>query len=472
MSLDRTHNLSLEDMDRQSVFHPATSIADHLENGPNIMASAKGVRISNTKGKEFIDCGSGLWCVNVGYGREEIAAAAEKAMRDLSFNHMFGGNSNEAMIRLADRVLQLFHKEADATHLSKIFFGTSGSDANDTIFKLIIYYNNLRGRPEKKKIISRAGAYHGLTYAATSLTGITGYHKAFDSPMQGVFHTSCPHYYRFHEDGESEAEYCDRLIVELEDLIEREGPETVAGFYAEPIMGTGGVFIPPADYFTRVQELLEANDILFVADEVITGFGRTGSWFATGGMNLKPDFVTLAKGLTSAYFPVSGVVVSEKVWQVLKEESPKYGPVMHGFTYSGHPVGGAVGMANLDIMEREALPENAAKMGSYFRDTLRARIGDNPFIGEVRGEGLMMAIEFVADKEKRRWFDASDAVHRIFGAAALEAGVLARPLPMIEVVGLSPPLCITKPEVDEAIDRLASALDTVTPQLERLAKKS
>lgn len=472
MSLDRTHNLSLEDMDRQSVFHPATSIADHLENGPNIMAKARGVRITNTKGKEFIDCGSGLWCVNVGYGREEIAEAAAQAMRDLSFNHMFGGNSNEAMIRLADRVLQLFHKEAGATHLSKVFFGTSGSDANDTIFKLVTYFNNLRGQPNKKKIISRTGAYHGLTYAATSLTGIAGYHKAFDAPLDTVFHTSCPHYYRFHETGETEAEFCDRLIIELEELIEREGPKTIAAFYAEPVMGTGGVFIPPKDYFRRVQELLKVNDILFVADEVITGFGRIGSWFATGLMDLKPDFVTLAKGLTSAYFPVSGVVVSERVWEVLKEESPKYGPVMHGFTYSGHPVGGAVGMANLDIMEREALPANAAKIGPYFRDTLKARIGDHPYIGEVRGEGLMMAIELVADKEKRRWFDPADGAHRLFGAAAVEAGVLARPLPMIEVIGLSPPLCITKSEADEAIDRLASALDAVTPQLERLAQKS
>ncbi len=472
MSLDHTRNLSLEDMDRESIFHPATSIADHLEKGPNIMTSAKGVRISNSKGQDFIDCGSGLWCVNVGYGREEIAEAAAKAIRDLSFNHMFGGNSNEAMIRLADRVLQLFHREAGATHLSKVFFGTSGSDANDTIFKLILYYNNLRGRPLKKKIISRQGAYHGLTYAATSLTGIAGYHKAFDAPLDSVFHTSCPHYYRFHETGESEQEFCDRLILELEQLIEREGAETVAAFYAEPVMGTGGVFLPPADYFARVQEVLEANDILFVADEVITGFGRLGSWFATGQMNLKPDFVTLAKGLTSAYFPVSGVVVSDRVWQVLKEESPNYGPVMHGFTYSGHPVGGAIGMANLDIMEREALPQNSATTGLYFRDTLKARIGDNPFIGDVRGQGLMMAIEFVADKDKRRWFDMADGAHRLFGAAAIEEGVLARPLPMIEVVGLSPPLCITKAEVDEAVDRLARALEKITPDLERLAAKN
>jgi L-2,4-diaminobutyrate transaminase len=471
MTLDRAHNISLEDMDRESIFHPATSIADHLEKGPMIMAEAKGLRLKDTHGKDYLDCGSGLWCVNVGYGREEIADAAAKAIRDLSFHHMFGGNSNEAMIRLADKVLDKFHNEADAPHLSKIFFGTSGSDANDTIYKLVRYYNNLRGRPEKKKVISRIGAYHGLTYVATSLTGIEGYHKAFDTPIEGIFHTSCPHYYRFHEHGESEEEFCNRMIADLEALIEREGRDTIAAFWAEPIMGTGGTFIPPKDYFTKVQKILDANDILFVADEVITGFGRTGSWFATGLYDLKPDFVTLAKGITSAYYPVSGVAVSERVWQVLKEESPKIGPVMHGFTYSGHPVGGAIGMANLEIMERENLPENARIVGAYLKAELNKAVGGHPYIGEIRGQGLMMGIELVADKEKRRWFDVADGAHKVLGTYTLAEGLLSRPLPMIEVLGMAPPLCMTKSEADEAVERFSLALEKATPDLDRLANK-
>ncbi len=279
-----------------------------------------------------------------------------------------------------------------------MFFGCSGSDANDTNFKLVRYYNNLLGRPQKKKIIARKGGYHGLTAAAGSLTGIEVYHKAFDLPLDGVLHTSCPHYYRFAEDGESEAAFCERMIGDLEALIEREGPDTIAAFIAEPIMGTGGVLLPPEGYFARVQEVLNRHDILFIADEVITGFGRTGNWFATGLYDLKPDIVTLAKGITSAYFPLSASVISERIWSVLEQASPEFGPVMHGFTYSGHPVGGAIGLANLEIMESEGMVDNAARVGAYLLRQLRERIGDHPYVGDLRGEGLVIAVEFSADR--------------------------------------------------------------------------
>jgi L-2,4-diaminobutyrate transaminase len=391
-------NYSLEEMDRQSLIHPATSIADHLKNGPTIIAGGSGVRVKDRQGRELIDCGAGLWCVNIGFGRAELGEAAAQAMRDLGYYHTFSSYSNEPIIRLADRVLSLFRERAGAGHLAKIFFGTSGSDANDTNFKLVRYYNNLLGRPQKKKVISRLGSYHGLTYAAGSLTGIAAFHKAFDLPIEGVLHTSCPHFYRFAESGEDEAAFTARIVHDLETLIAREGAETIAAFIAEPIMGTGGVFLPPKGYFERVQELLAEHDILFIADEVITGFGRTGSWFATGLLDLKPDIVTLAKGITSAYFPLSASVISEKIWEVLRDTSPEMGPLMHGFTYSGHPVGGAVGLANLDIMEREGLIENSAEMGTYLRDQLRERLADNPFVGDVRGAGLMVAVEFVAEK--------------------------------------------------------------------------
>jgi L-2,4-diaminobutyrate transaminase len=469
--MDRTvlENFPLEEMDKASLFHPLTSVADHLRTGPMIASDARGIRLKNQLGVDLIDAGAGLWCVNAGYGREELAEAAASTIRNLSYYHLFGSASNEPVIRLADRVLTLFHEYAGARHLSKMFFGTSGSDANDTNVKLVRYYNNLRGRPNKKKIIARAGGYHGLTCASGSLTGIAVYHKAFDLPLDGVLHTSCPHFYRFGAPGEDEAAFAARIVAELKDVIHREGADTIAAFIAEPVMGTGGVLLPPADYFPRVQDLLRENDILFIADEVITGFGRLGSWFATGHYGLAPDIVTLAKGITSAYFPMSASVISETIWSALVDASPEHGPVMHGFTYSGHPVGGAMGLANLDIMEREHLIENAASVGRYLLRRLRERIGDHPNVGEVRGEGLMLAVEFVADKAAKRFFAPGTAPHRLVAKRALEQGVLVRGLPFIEVTSFSPPLCVTEDEAEEIVERYARGLEVATPELRELA---
>jgi len=469
MILDLKENYSLEEMDRQSLMHPSTSIANHLRDGPTIIAGGSGVRVRNHQGQELIDCGAGLWCVNIGYGRAELGEAASKAMAELGYYHLFGSYSNEPIIRLADRVLSLFRERAGAGHLSKVFFGTSGSDANDTNFKLVRYYNNLLGRPDKKKIISRLGSYHGLTVASGSLTGIPMFHEAFDLPLPGVLHTSCPHFFRFGQPGEDEDAFTRRMVGDLKELIHREGPETVAAFIAEPIMGTGGSFIPPRGYFKQVQDVLDENDILFIADEVITGFGRTGQWFATGLYELKPDIVTLAKGITSAYFPLSASVISERMWDVFRDASAEAGPVMHGFTYSGHPVGGAVAMANLDIIKNEHLIENAAAMGIYFRDRLTERFADHPFVGQVRGQGLMLAIELVADRATKRFFDHDKWVHRSIQKWALEEGVMVRALPYAEVISFSPPLCITRAEIDEAIDRFARGFRRSIPRLRAVA---
>jgi L-2,4-diaminobutyrate transaminase len=462
-------NYSLEDMDRNSLFHPLTSIAVHMDKGPYIVDGARGVRLRDHSGRELVDCSGGLWCVNIGYGRPEIAEAAKKAVLDLNYWHLFGSSSSEATIRLADKVLNLLHEQANARHLKRVFFGTSGSDANDTNYKLVRYYANLRGTPEKRKIISRDGGYHGLTAAAATLTGISSYHRAWSLLSTDVVYTSCPHYFRFAKDGESEAAFCDRLIAEIEAIIEREGADTIGAFIAEPIMGTGGVLIPPEGYFARVQALLEKHDILLIVDEVITGFGRTGHWFGTGLYGLKPDIVTLAKGITSAYFPVSASVISEKIWSVLENASPEYGPVMHGFTYSGHPVGAAIGLANLAILEGEDLVANSANTGAYLLGGLQERVGGHPFVGEVRGKGLMIGVEFTADRAKRRPFAAASGAHRLVSAKAIEYGVMVRALPFIEVIPFSPPLCITKADCDEAIDRFAMALDAATPELTRLA---
>jgi L-2,4-diaminobutyrate transaminase len=462
-------NYSLEEMDRHSLFHPLTSIATHLEKGPHIMARGHGVRLRDKSGREMIDCSGGLWCVNIGYGRPEIAEAAKQAILDLNYFHLFGSSSTEPAIRLADKVLSLLHEHADARHLKRVFFGCSGSDANDTNYKLVRYYNNLRGKPKKKKIISRLGGYHGLTAAAANLTGIPVYHKAWDLPPGDVVYTSCPHFYRFSKEGEKEAAFSNRMVAEIETIIEREGSDTIGAFIAEPIMGTGGVLLPPAGYFAGVEALLERHDILLIVDEVITGFGRTGQWFGTGLYGLKPDMVTLAKGITSAYFPVSASVLSERVWNVLERGSPEYGPVMHGFTYSGHPVGAAVGLANIKIIETEDMIGNSAKVGAHLLKGLRERVGAHPYIGDIRGEGLMIGVELVADKGKRTPFALGTNVHRLVASRAVEDGLMVRALPFIEVVAFSPPLCITTADCDEAVERFARSLEAGTPELRRLA---
>lgn len=459
---------SLEAIDQASLFHPVSSIADQQQNGPYIINSAQGVQVTDHKGRTLIDMGAGLWCVNVGYGRAELADASADAMRRLSYQHLFGGASSEPAIRLADRLLTLF-RDTVSQDMARVFFGTSGSDANDTAFKLVRYYHNLIGKPAKKKIISRQGAYHGVSYASGSLTGIASYHQMFDQPLADVLHTSCPHHYRFAHDGESEADFSARMVAEVAALIEREGPETIGAFIAEPVMGTGGVLLPPAGYFEGIQKLLAQHDILLIVDEVITGFGRTGHWFGSGKYGLKPDIVSLAKGVTSAYFPLSATIISNRIWQALAQASPTTGTFMHGFTYSGHPVGCAVALANLDILEQEQLVARANHQGDLLLERLRARLGDHPFVGDIRGSGLMVGVEFVADRASRRAFAPQAAPHRIVAREATEQGVLARALPYLPVNSFSPPLIIGEAELELAVERYATALERVTPQLKTLA---
>lgn len=465
--MDDRANVPLAELDQGSLFHPVTSIHDLETQGPAIYQKAFGVEVTRDTGETAIDMGAGLWCVNVGYGRDELVEAGAAAMKTLSFQHFFGATSAEPTIRLADRLLGLFRETVSGSDMARVFFGCSGSDANDTAFKLVRLYNNILGRPQKKKIISRKGAYHGLTYAAGSLTGIEGYHKAFDLPIEGVLHTSCPHHYAFAQDAETETAFTARLIAELEAMIAAEGPDTIAAFIAEPVMGTGGVFLPPEGYFAAVQDVLARHDILMIADEVITGFGRTGQWFGSGTYGIRPDIVSLAKGLTSAYFPMSASLLSHRIWDVLQAASPEMGPVMHGFTYSGHPVGGAIAMANLDIMEREDLPARAARLGPVLLDALRTKIGDHPYVGDIRGVGLMAAIEFVADRDTRARLP--QGAHKIAASHAMAEGVLSRGLPFLPINAMSPPLTISEAEIDEATTRYARALEKATPEITRLS---
>ena len=451
---------SLEALDKERVLHPATSIADHLRTGPRIMTEGSGIELTDTAGRRYLDAVAGLWCVNIGYGRTEVADAMGAQARRLAYYHTFSSMSNEPQIRLADRLIQIA-----PGRMSKVFFGNSGSDANDTQVKLVWYYHNLKGQPKKKKIVSRLEGYHGTTVASASLTGLPAFHRAFDLPITNVLHTKPTYFYRDGAPGQSEEAYASALAEELDALIQREGPDTVAAFIAEPIMGAGGVLMPPRTYFEKVQAVLRKHEVLMIADEVICGFGRLGRVFGSERYGIEPDLMTAAKGLTSAYFPLSAVFVSEKVWTVLREASPQMGAFAHGFTYSGHPVGAAAAMANLDILLGEDLVGNAAKVGEYFQERLREEVGQHPLVGEIRGVGLIAGVELVADRATRRRFEPEKKIAFQVAQKCIEDGLIVRELPAGHVVAFSPPLCITRSEVDEVLRRFSRGLAAVTDDL-------
>ena len=460
--MQTSHNISLEDLDRRSSLHPFTSIADHLRTGPRIMVKGKGVYVTDSKGRDYIDAAAGLWCVNIGHGRDEVADAIYAQARELAFFHYFSSMATEPAIRLADRLVQLA-----PGNMSKVYFGLSGSDANDAIIKLIWYYNNLRGLPEKKKIIARLKGYHGATLGAGSLTGLPLLHERFDLPLPQIKHASAACYYWGAEAGMSERDYALALAYELDDLIEAEGPQTVAAFIAEPVMGTGGVLVPPEGYFDEVRRVLDRHDVLLVADEVICGFGRLGSWFGSLRYGIEPDFMTIGKGLTSGYQPMSGSMISEKIWRVLLEHSPDTGPLAIGHTYTAHPCAAAAAMANLDIIEREDLVGNAVKVGAHLDARLKEAFSDHPLVGEVRCIGLMAGVELVAERKSKQPFGPDQPVARRVMQRGCDEGVLLRALPNGNCLGISPPLCITRDEVDALVERFAAALDRVTDELAR-----
>jgi L-2,4-diaminobutyrate transaminase len=462
MNQTSTLDVSVEEMDKRSLLHPFTALAAHLESGPKVMTEAKGVRIKDNHGNEYIDGMAGLWCVNVGWGREEMVTAITEQARKLAYYHSFASMANEPAIQLADRVMQVAPGQ-----MSKVFFGCSGSDANDTNVKIVWYYNNLRGKPEKKKIISRHRAYHGVTVAAAGLTGLVDMHKAFDVPLPTIRHTTTPHFYRQAEPGMTELEYSQKLAGELEQLILDEGPDTVAAFIAEPVMGAGGVLVPPDGYFEAIQSVLRKYDMLMIADEVICGFGRCGAWFGSDVFNIEPDIMTIAKGLTSGYVPMSGSVISEKVWEVLLTGSPEIGAFAHGYTYSAHPLAAAAGLANLDIIERENLVAQADQVGNYFQQKLREAVADHPLVGEVRGIGLVAAVELVKDKATKEPFPLDLKLGLRMAQLCMAAGLIIRALPQATALSFSPPLVITRAECDEMIVVFSRALNQLTDEIVR-----
>lgn len=457
MTLDPRLNDDLAAWDAAHFLHPTTHIANHAKGvvAGRIVTGGEGCTIIDRDGNRFLDGFAALYCVNAGYGRTEIADAIARQARELAFFHSFGGHGNEPAIRLAKMVMDRAPKD-----MSRVFFGLSGSDANETNVKLAWHYHILRGEPQRRKIISRWRGYHGSGIVSGSMTGLAGYHARMGLPLPGFLHTHTPHYLRRPVDAIDEGAYLDWLIAELEAMIEAEGPETIAAFVGEPAMGTGGIIPPMPGYWARVQEVLDRHGILLIADEVVTGFGRTGSMFGSDHFGLRPDFITVAKGLTSAYVPLSGSIISNRVMEVLLTGSEEHGLLAHGFTYSAHPVSAAAGVATLELVDRLGLVANAAKVGAHFKAALQAAVGNHPNVAEVRGEGLMLAVEFMANPCKREWFASMTVVPKIT-AAMLARGVIARPLPEGNIVGFAPPLCLTEAEADRLAATLAEAVTEV-----------
>jgi 4-aminobutyrate--pyruvate transaminase len=442
-------NMAVRDI--ETVIHPYTHLARHRERGPLIIDRGQGVYVYDHEGNRYIEGMAGLWCTALGYGNEELVEAAANAMRRLSFGNTFGGKSHDSLIELSEKL-----KEMAPCAVSKVLFATSGSEANDTQIKLTWYYNNARGRPSKKKIISRLKAYHGVTLGAGSLTGLPSVHTDFDLPIARILHTSCPHYYRYGTEGETEDEFASRMARDLDELIVREGPETVAAFIAEPVMASGGVIIPPASYFTKIGKVLEAHDVRFISDEVICGFGRTGHWFGAQSLGMKPDSVSLAKALTSAYFPMGAMTIEEDLYQAMLDESKKIGVFGHGFTYTAQPAACAVALKAIEIYQRTDIVGHVRRMARVFAARLE-RLKDHPLVGEVRSVGLIGAAELVADKKTRRPFDPKQAVGPTCINFLEKLGVINRA--MVDAVAFCPPLIINEDEINEMFDATEKALD-------------
>ena len=443
-------NLAARDV--ETVVHPYTNLATLRDVGPLVIERGKGVMLYDSDGKAYIDSMAGLWCTALGYGNEELVETAAAQMRKLSFGHLFAFKSHDPAIELAEKL-----KEIAPMPVSKVFFCASGSEANDTQVKLVRYMNNALGRPKKKKFIARIKAYHGVTVASASLSGLPHNHMDFDLPLEGFLHTGCPHHYRFAQAGESEEAFATRLAAELDQMIEQEGPETVAAFIAEPLMGAGGVIVPPKSYFEKIAKVCVKHDVYMISDEVICGFGRLGTAFGMQGLGYQADGMSIAKALSSAYLPIAAVTVPEKMYGALVDQSRKLGTFGHGFTYGGHPVAAAVALKTLEIYARDKIFEQAAAKTPHFQARLR-KLGEHPLVGEARGMGMVGGVELVANKQTKQNFDPKKTVGLRAVNFAQEEGIVGRALG--DIIAICPPLVISESEIDEMFDRLGRALDS------------
>ncbi len=455
-------NDELSQWDRDNFIHPSTHLGQHGrgESAARIVSTAKGVYIQDRDGNRFLDAFAGLYCVNVGYGRTEIAEAIAAQAHQLAYYHAYVGNGTEAAITLAHMVA-----ERAPAHMNRVYFGLGGSDANETNVKLVWYVNNVRGRPEKRKIISRWRGYHGSGLVTGSLTGLTAFHNKFGLPLAEVIHTDAPYYFRRDDADMTEEQFSAQCAARLEELIEREGADTIGAFIGEPLLGTGGIVPPPAGYWEAIQPVLKKHDILLIVDEVVTGFGRLGTMMGSTHYGLTPDIITIAKGLTSAYAPLSGSIVSDDLYKTLEEGTDKFGPFGHGWTYSAHPISAAAGIANLKLIDQLGLVQNAGEMGAYFRQALADALAGHRFVGDVRGDGMLAAVELQRDPGARADFDAADKITAQVVGEMAKRGVIARAMPQGEIIGFAPPLCLTKGEADTIVSVARDSIDAVTGAL-------
>jgi L-2,4-diaminobutyrate transaminase len=451
-------NDQLETWDRDCFFHPSTHLAQFArgEAAQRVITGGEGVYIRDREGNRLLDAFAGLYCVNVGYGRKEIAKAIAKQAEELAYYHAYVGHGTEASITLSKMII-----DRAPEGMSKVYYGLSGSDANETNIKLVWYYNNILGRPEKKKIISRWRGYHGSGLMTGSLTGLELFHKKFDLPLTQVVHTEAPYYFRRRDEAMSEEEFSAHCAAELETLILAEGPDTIAAFIGEPVLGTGGIVPPPAGYWPAIQAVLAKYDVLLIADEVITGFGRLGSMFGSDHYGITPDIITSAKGLTSAYAPLSASIIGDRVWRVLEQGTDENGAIGHGWTYSAHPIGAAAGVANLKLVDELGLVDNARTTGAYLNKAMGKALGGHPHVGEVRGEGMLCAVELVEERQGRRFFEPAGQHGPKVAAALLKRGVIARAMPQGDILGFAPPLCLTEAEADIVVDATREAVEEV-----------
>lgn len=445
--------------DIETVIHPYTNLDAFRTSGPMIIERGEGIHVWDADGRKYIEGMAGLWCTSLGYSEQELIDAATEQMKQLPFTHVFGGKSHERAADVAEKLKAIAPHKA-----SKVLFCGSGSEANDQQMKLVWYYNNALGRPKKKKFISRIRGYHGVTVASASLTGLPNNHRDFDLPIAGVLHADCPHYYRFAEPGETEQEFSTRLAENLEKMIIEEDPDTVAAFIAEPIMGAGGVVLPPEGYFEKIQAVLKKYDIYFIADEVICGFGRTGNMFGSQTYGIKPDSISVAKALSSAYVPIAAVTVGEEMYQAMLDESKKIGTFGHGFTYTAHPVAAAVAAKTLEIYEKRNIVGHVRSVAPRFEERM-AKLGEHALVGDARAKGLIGAVELVAEKSSKTNFDAKVGIGAMLQRACEANGLILRAIG--DTVAFCPPLIVKESDVDDLFDRAEKALE----ETEALVKK-
>jgi len=438
--------------------HPQTDLSAHRTDGPMVINRGDGVYIYDDSGNRYLEAMAGLWCASLGFSEQRLADVAYEQMKTLPYTHTFYGRAHPTAIDLAEKLIDIA-----PVKMSKVLFQCSGSEANDTAIKLVWYYHNAIGKPEKKKIIGRIRGYHGTTAAAVSLSGQPLMHKDFDLPFERFKHTENPHYYKLAEPGESEEDFATRMAQMLEQLILDEGPETCAAFFAEPVQGAGGALTPPRTYFEKIQAVLHKYDMLLIADEVICGFGRTGNLWGSETYGLKPDMLTCAKALSAAYMPISAVMISEPIYEAMVSESEKVGMFGHGFTYAGHPVATAVALETLKIYEERDILSHVRAVSPHFQASV-AKLVEHPLIGDVRGVGLVAGMELVRDKESREAFDANLKIGDRVQRKALEHGLITRSLG--DRFCLCPPLIIEDHHVDQIIEGVSKALDDVWADLQ------